>query len=145
MPGTGKTFSLAILIKIMADLELQVLVTSFTHSALDNIIIKITEMFGNDFVESNIVRFGINSKNSIHTSNHPLIYDISNFNKKIEIETFFHHKKIHFITSLGLNVNILNRFSYDHCIMDEASQCLETLALGPLNISNKFTLVGDHL
>jgi DNA replication ATP-dependent helicase Dna2 len=50
MPGTGKTFSLAILIRIMAELELQVLVTSFTHSALDNIIIKIKEMFGKEFV-----------------------------------------------------------------------------------------------
>ena len=40
-PGTGKTHLIAILIKILSDLNLKVLVVSYTHTALDNIMLKL--------------------------------------------------------------------------------------------------------
>lgn len=61
------------------------------------------------------------------------------------------------MTSLGINQSILSKkfsinllfrkgkFKYDVCIMDEASQSLETLTLGPILLGEKFILIGDHL
>ena len=38
MPGTGKTFVIALLLHRLVKLGKKVLVTSYTHTALDNII-----------------------------------------------------------------------------------------------------------
>jgi hypothetical protein len=65
MPGTGKTDLLAVLIKILAvDFRLKVLVSSFTHTALDNIIERLEKKFGN-IIENHIVRFGNPENKSI--------------------------------------------------------------------------------
>lgn len=45
MPGTGKTRTICIMIDLMIKMNKRVLVTSFTHVALDNIIDKFIEMF----------------------------------------------------------------------------------------------------
>lgn len=45
MPGTGKTRTICIMIDLMIKMNKRVLVTSFTHVALDNIIDKFLEMF----------------------------------------------------------------------------------------------------
>jgi DNA replication ATP-dependent helicase Dna2 len=63
MPGTGKTFLIAHLIKILAQENRYVLVTSFTNSALDNIIIKTLEIFPE--LKDVCLRRGSN-KNLIH-------------------------------------------------------------------------------
>ncbi len=43
LPGTGKTTLIVALIRVMAALGKSVLVTSYTHSAVDNILIKLKE------------------------------------------------------------------------------------------------------
>lgn len=86
MPGTGKTFCLAILVKIFIELDSQVLVTSYTHSALDNIIRKFEEIFGETITFNNIVRFGISSIQSIHSQNHRYVYDVSTFKNVAQID-----------------------------------------------------------
>ena len=40
MPGTGKTRTICMLVDVLIKLGKRVLVTSFTHTALDNILIK---------------------------------------------------------------------------------------------------------
>ena len=48
MPGTGKTFLLAVLIKILSDMNMSVIVTSYTNTALDNVINKMEQLFGSE-------------------------------------------------------------------------------------------------
>lgn len=38
MPGTGKTFLIVQLIKLLSERNMKILVTSYTHCALDNIL-----------------------------------------------------------------------------------------------------------
>lgn len=58
MPGTGKTTTIAILIKyLVLNLNKSVLLTSHTHSAVDNVLVKLINMG----VES-ILRLGTLSK-----------------------------------------------------------------------------------
>ena len=42
-PGTGKTTTIASLISILVKLEKKILFTSFTNSAVDNLLIKLNE------------------------------------------------------------------------------------------------------
>ena len=45
-----------------------------------------------------------------------------------------------------MNNNLLlcvNGGKFDYCIMDEASQISEPLALGPILLADKFVMIGD--
>lgn len=44
MPGTGKTTTIAHSIKVLLSLGHSVLLTSYTHSAVDNILVKLLDM-----------------------------------------------------------------------------------------------------
>lgn len=53
MPGTGKTTVIATLIRVLAALGKSVLLTSYTHSAVDTILLKLK-----DVVDFNVLRLG---------------------------------------------------------------------------------------
>lgn len=55
MPGTGKSFLIAVLIKLLYDHKLKVLISTYTNSALDNIIIKLLELFPE--LKNSIIRY----------------------------------------------------------------------------------------
>ena len=44
MPGTGKTTTIACIVSILVSLGKSVLITSYTHSAVDNILMKIKQV-----------------------------------------------------------------------------------------------------
>ena len=46
-------------------------------------------------------------------------------------------------TCLGMTHPVFGRRQFDVCIVDEASQVLQTACLGPLFSADKFVLVGD--
>lgn len=54
-PGTGKTHTLSVLIRILIALGAKVLLTSYTHSAVDNVLLKLLE---HPAMEDKIVRLG---------------------------------------------------------------------------------------
>ena len=58
MPGTGKTYLITILLKILCERNLKILVTSYTNTALDNIILKFIQGFPE--LENRVLRFGSN-------------------------------------------------------------------------------------
>ena len=49
-PGSGKTTAIIVLIKILASLKKRVLLVSFTHSAIDNVLKRLKESNFNSFV-----------------------------------------------------------------------------------------------
>ena len=40
---------------------------------------------------------------------------------------------------------LLTAQKFDYCVMDEASQLSEPLAIGPILLAEKFVLIGDYL
>ncbi|KAL4508408.1 hypothetical protein ABPG72_003712 [Tetrahymena utriculariae] len=143
MPGTGKTYLIAHLIKILADQKKSVLVTSFTNSALDNIIIKLLEIFPE--IKNICLRRGSN-KNLIHSVAQEILYNPYSFKEESEFSQYLKEKQIYFATIIGSNNKLFHsqKISFDYCIVDEASQCVEPLCLGPMLICNKSILIGDH-
>jgi DNA replication ATP-dependent helicase Dna2 len=49
MPGTGKTTTIAKIIQALASQKKRVLLTSYTHSAVDNVLLKLKQL-GVDFL-----------------------------------------------------------------------------------------------
>ncbi|KAL4456950.1 hypothetical protein ABPG74_014588 [Tetrahymena malaccensis] len=143
MPGTGKTYLIAHLIKILADQKKYVLVTSFTNSALDNIIVKLLEIFPE--IKNICLRKGSN-KNLIHSVAQEILYNPYSFQEESEFSNYLKQKQIFFATIIGSNNKLFHseKISFDYCIVDEASQCVEPLCLGPMLICNKSILIGDH-
>ncbi|XP_060065451.1 DNA replication ATP-dependent helicase/nuclease DNA2-like [Ylistrum balloti] len=136
-PGTGKTSTIVALVKVCMILRLSVLLTSYTHSAVDNILLKLKK----DNV--NFLRLG--KSNKIHPDIQQ--FSASNLTKNLntvgELREFYHSQKIVATSCLGVNHPLFSQRRFDVCIVDEASQVLQPACLGPLFFADQFVLVGD--
>ncbi|KAF7488919.1 DNA replication ATP-dependent helicase/nuclease DNA2 [Sarcoptes scabiei] len=145
-PGSGKTQTIVALIRILHQLGLSVLVTSFTHAAVDNIFLKLCEMDPNHQIE--FVRTG--SVQRIHPkllkySDHHLTQKWIEKCDLISMQKFYSTIPIVASTCLGVfNHPIFLKRQFDFCIIDEASQVFLSTSLGPLFNSQNFVLVGDQ-
>ncbi|KAL2133720.1 hypothetical protein VTI74DRAFT_1846 [Chaetomium olivicolor] len=137
MPGTGKTTTIAHIIRALIGQGKTLLLTSYTHTAVDNILLKLK----NDNIP--ILRLGAPAKV------HPEVQDfvslagqpMSSFE---EIRRAWHDSPVVATTCLGINHPIFNERTFDYCIVDEASQITLPICLGPIRMARTFVLVGDH-
>lgn len=142
MPGTGKTTVIAQIIRFLVQNQKSVLLASYTHSAVDNILIKLIDD------DLPILRTGYPSRV------HPLARKyVPNSGVEGSIEILgpsdftkaYIDAQVVATTCLGINDVVFNhRKNFDYCIIDEASQVSMPVCLGPLRFCNKFILVGDH-
>ncbi|GAA5964056.1 hypothetical protein JCM3765_000884 [Sporobolomyces pararoseus] len=137
MPGTGKSTVIAELLKMLVKSNLSVLLTSYTHSAVDNILLKVKDE-GLD-----ILRLG--NRDKILPSLHQFTLTPEDYSKSlVDIDNKLMRPKIVATTALGINEPIFLKRRFDVCIVDEASQVTLPTCLGPLRFADKFILVGDH-
>ena len=137
MPGTGKTTTIAHIIRALVAQGKSVLLTSYTHTAVDNILLKIRK----DGI--NILRLGAVAKV------HPTVQEFATLAatpKKTmeELRASYEESKVVATTCLGVNHPIFNQRVFDYCIVDEASQITLPVCLGPIRMAKTFILVGDH-
>ncbi|KAL1428664.1 hypothetical protein MTO96_003014 [Rhipicephalus appendiculatus] len=137
MPGTGKTTTIAALVQTLVLLKKRVLLTSYTHSSVDSVLLKLKAL-GVPFV-----RLGAISKV------HPDVREFSSSNLTSaitttrELQEFYESQLVVACTCLGSGQGLLKRLRFDACIVDEASQALQPACLGPLFLARSFVLVGD--
>ncbi|KAL8929886.1 MAG: hypothetical protein Q9208_001030 [Pyrenodesmia sp. 3 TL-2023] len=136
MPGTGKTTTIAHLIRALTAQGKSVLLTSYTHTAVDNILLKIRH--------DNIGVFRLGALAKIH----PDVQDFADLAgtqmKSIEEIKTAYSRSVVATTCLGINHPIFNQKLFDYCIVDEASQITLPVCLGPIRMAKTFVLVGDH-
>ncbi|GAV53204.1 hypothetical protein ZYGR_0AI04880 [Zygosaccharomyces rouxii] len=138
MPGSGKTTVIAQIIKVLVGRGQKVLLTSYTHSAVDNILLKLK---GSPI---NIIRLG--STRKIHPEIHEYQPSYQDAESYEEIMKQISDTQVVATTCLGLNdiFFTLQQKDFDYAILDEASQISMPIALGPLRYASKFIMVGDH-
>lgn len=138
MPGTGKTTVIAELIKILVARGKSVLLTSYTHSAVDNILLKVKQY------DIPILRLGQASR--VHKDIHQYVPELREFDDYESFTKMYIDPPVVACTCLGVTDYAFNfRDQFDYCIIDEASQVSMPISLGPLRFCDKFVLVGDHL
>lgn len=138
MPGSGKTTVIAEIIKILVSQGKSILLTSYTHSAVDNILLKLNEL------NINIMRLGSPHKTHAQTRQYLPNYDsIKTYDEFLEM---INNVSVVATTCLGIQdvLFTLRKKDFDYVILDEASQISIPVALGPLRFGNKFIMVGDH-
>uniref|UniRef100_A0A671YL56 DNA replication ATP-dependent helicase/nuclease n=1 Tax=Sparus aurata TaxID=8175 RepID=A0A671YL56_SPAAU len=139
MPGTGKTTTICTLVRILHACGFSVLLTSYTHSAVDNILLKLKRF------RVGFLRLGQGQK--VHPDILP--YTEESMRKKgvhtlSELEQLYNKELVVATTCMGIKHPIFTRRRFDFCIVDEASQISQPICMGPLFYAKKFVLVGDH-
>lgn len=139
MPGTGKTTTIAHIICALLAENKSILLTSFTHTAVDNILLKIRGIAP----PGSILRLGVPAK--INTQVQEFCRLAATPRRTIdEVDAAYMDSKIVATTCMGTNHALFQRRCFDVCIVDEASQITLPTILGPLLRARTFVLVGDH-
>ncbi|XP_051779352.1 DNA replication ATP-dependent helicase/nuclease DNA2 [Erpetoichthys calabaricus] len=140
MPGTGKTTTICNLVRILHVCGFSVLVTSYTHSAVDNILLKLKKF------KVGFLRLG--QLHKVHTDIRPHTDEEICKSRCVqaleELEQLYNSELVVASTCMGVKHPIFSRRRFDFCIVDEASQISQLICLGPLFYAKRFVLVGDH-
>lgn len=131
MPGTGKTTVIAEMVLQIAAQGKTVLLAAYTHSAVDNILVKLRDRGMTDFVRLGMV-------GRVHREVHDFCPGSS------ASLLAYTSPKVVATTCLGVSDWLFRYRRFDYCIVDEASQAAMPVCLGPLRFSDRFVLVGDQ-
>lgn len=147
MPGTGKTTVIGGIIDCIIKSGMSVLISSYTHSAVDNICEKIIRKAEANNEKLPLLRVGSTSKMN------PIVQPYSIYSEdtgnhiqsKSDFEELIDQCQIVATTCLGISDIVFGTGKkFDYCIIDEASQVTLPIVLGPISFCDKFVLVGDH-
>ncbi|KAL3693543.1 hypothetical protein R1sor_007194 [Riccia sorocarpa] len=137
MPGTGKTSTIVHTVIALLKRNLSVLLTSYTNSAVDNILVKLKKL------NVDFIRVGRSS------AVHPDLQDkVVGEGKSVtsvdEFASAVEHAQVVGVTCLGITNALFSKRKFDVCIVDEAGQITLPICLGPLRCARSFVLVGDQ-
>lgn len=137
LPGTGKTTLIVALVRLLVAMKKTVLLTAYTHSALDNILLKISK-----YGDVNLLRVG--KKSRVHPDIRQFSADAIAKSKNVdELRKCYESFSVVATTCLSLSHPAIASRNFDYCILDEAGQSPLLSAMGPLFYAKKFVLVGD--
>ncbi|XP_055531972.1 DNA replication ATP-dependent helicase/nuclease DNA2 isoform X2 [Wyeomyia smithii] len=137
LPGTGKTKTVVALIRLLIALNKSVLITSNTHSAVDNVLKRLLPH------KLKFMRLGATSRIDpcIKEFSEPALTEQCSTPE--ELAAVYNSFKIVAVTCLGAAHSLLVRRTFDFCIIDEATQVFQSAVIRPLLSSDKFVLIGD--
>lgn len=147
MPGTGKTTVISSIVDSIVRNGMTVLISSYTHSAVDNICEKLIKNAENRKEKLPLLRVGSPARISPTVRSYSLYNEEfdNSIRDKSEFQDIVKDCQIVAATCLGLNDVVFGTGKrFDYCIIDEASQVTLPVVLGPIAFSDRFILVGDH-
>ncbi|KIH58248.1 hypothetical protein ANCDUO_11548 [Ancylostoma duodenale] len=141
-PGSGKTTTMVTLLRCLLEMNCSVLLTTNTHSALDNVLVKLRK-----YVDaSKILRLGKSSSGRSNIAELTLESKLSGIDDDKYKTARDILKNTPLVASTCHYVPRDLLFSwrkFDYCIVDEASMVLEPVLLPALAAASRFVLVGD--
>ena len=141
MPGTGKTATIAFVVRALVCRGSRVLITSYTHSAVDNLLLKLRGK-GVPFLR-------VGRPSQVHPDLHDSLLDAEGESGCDSLPTVealqkrLRSTRVLASTCLGMRHSIFAKEIFDFCIVDEAGQICQPVCLGPLRACRVFVLVGD--
>ncbi|EEZ99558.2 DNA replication ATP-dependent helicase/nuclease DNA2-like Protein [Tribolium castaneum] len=137
MPGTGKSATIVALIQLLIELNKSVLITSHTHSAIDNICIRLQKL------NVDFIRLGSESKIDSKLKPNLETTLTEKCTTPEEMNEIYNKYKVIAVTCLGSGHPLLTKRTVDVCIVDESTQVLQTSVIKPLFAAKSFILIGD--
>ncbi|KAL7430717.1 hypothetical protein ACHAXM_002466 [Skeletonema potamos] len=162
LPGTGKSATIVFITRLLVARGKRVLLTSYTHSAVDNLLCKLMKSGVNasDLFPNPIVRIGRES--SSHESVHVLLAQniaceaerqesneasptFTKPNADILFNVVTSARVVGVSALTAPRSPLLAGQKFDVVIVDEAGQISQPAILGAIMAADSFVLVGDHM
>lgn len=105
LPGTGKTQTLAALIRLLVLMKKSVLVTSHTHSAVDNVLVRLMKSDR----DLKFLRLGSNKRIHAELRDHSEDFYTQNCSSPDELATIY----AQFVSARDKKIIILNEFEFE--------------------------------
>ncbi|MFW5977864.1 MAG: AAA domain-containing protein [Halohasta sp.] len=134
-PGTGKTYTIARLIRALVDHGDRVLLTAFTNRAVDNALEALRDQ---GFEE--VCRVGTDTG----IREDMLDVQLETRGDPHERAAELRIAPVVAATTASCGSRVMREQAFDVAVVDEASQLTEPSALAALNLADRFVLVGDH-
>ena len=134
-PGTGKTYTIARLIRALVARGDRVLLTAFTNRAVDNALEALRAQGFED-----IQRVGTTTG----IREDMLDVRLDTEGDPGELAGALHSAPVVAATTASCGSRVMREQEFDVAVVDEASQLTEPAALAALNRAERFVLVGDH-
>ncbi|GIL70908.1 hypothetical protein Vretifemale_1573, partial [Volvox reticuliferus] len=138
MPGTGKTTTILYMIRALVETRASILVTSYTNSAVDNILMKLVG------TPVSFVRLG--AAQTVHPAIRPYMPGGEQHpdTSVAGLQDVMARVNVVGCTCLSVHHPLLVGRTFSVCILDEASQVTLPASIGSLAMARSFLLVGDH-
>lgn len=114
-----------------------VLITSHTHSAVDNLLLRLKPL------KLPFLRLGSSARVNPQLKDYSEAILTANCHTEAELSKLYDSYPIVGVTCLGSAHAIFLHRNFDFCIVDEATQVMQPTVLRPLFFSQRFILVGD--
>uniref|UniRef100_A0A1I8MZ52 DNA helicase n=1 Tax=Musca domestica TaxID=7370 RepID=A0A1I8MZ52_MUSDO len=137
LPGTGKTQTLVAIIRLLYLMGKSIIITSHTHSAVDNLLLRLKPHNVPFLRLGNGARVNAQLRDSCESTL------IAKCHTEKELSKLYDSFRIVGVTCLGSSNAIFLHRRFDFCIVDEATQVMQPTVLRPLFFCDRFILVGD--
>ena len=120
MPGSGKTTMIVALVRLLVKMGKSVLLTSYTHSAVDNLLLKLLKA---DDGKPCFLRLGKKSKvhHDLEEHSEDFLIDSKGITTPEKLTQLYRSQPVIATTCLGANNHpCLQERMFDYCILDEA-------------------------
>ena len=134
-PGTGKTYTIARMIRAFVERDERVLLAGFTNRAVDNAIEALRDQGFED-----VVRVG--TETGVRADMQDILLDERG--NPGEKATALESAPVVAATTATCGSRVMRSQSFDVAVVDEASQLTEPDTLAAINRGDRFVLVGDH-
>jgi DNA replication ATP-dependent helicase Dna2 len=134
-PGTGKTYTLARIVRALADRGQRVLVSAFTNRAVDNAL-EALESQGH----TGMVRYGTESG----VREDMQAYRLEHGGEPSVCAGQLQAAPVVAATTASCGSRAMRTQTFDVAVVDEAGQLTEPGTLAALTLADRFVLVGDH-
>uniref|UniRef100_A0A0K8V5L9 DNA replication ATP-dependent helicase/nuclease n=1 Tax=Bactrocera latifrons TaxID=174628 RepID=A0A0K8V5L9_BACLA len=137
LPGTGKTQTLVAIVRLLHLMSKSVLITSHTHSAVDNLLVRLKTH------KLPMLRLGSGARINDELQEFAERTVLQDCASVEDLTQKYNSYNIVGVTCLGSAHPLFLHKKFDFCIVDEATQVMQPTTLRPLFFCDKFILVGD--
>jgi DNA replication ATP-dependent helicase Dna2 len=134
-PGTGKTYTLARVVRALVERDQRVLLSAFTNRAVDNAIEALEAQGFTD-----VVRVGTESGVREDMQG----YRLETAGEPAECANRLLDADVVAATTASCGSRVMREQSFDVAVVDEAGQLTEPGTLAAVTLADRFVLVGDH-
>jgi len=134
-PGTGKTYTIARLVRALVDRGERVLLSAFTNRAVDNALDALRDQGFED-----VARVGTQTG----VREDMLDVRLDRRGEPNERAAALRSAPVVAATTATCGSRVLREADFDVAVVDEASQLTEPGTLAAINLADRFVLVGDH-